>query len=306
MYKESLYNFPNKLKENNVLSFELFTDSCLDAILDTLKILPFLFLAYLLIEILEHHAEDKTTEIIHRAGSWGPVLGSALGIIPQCGFSAATANLFAGGLITRGTLIAVFLSTSDEMLPILISKSAPAQLILKILLYKFAAGMIAGFVIDLIEKRVHKADTNKELHDICEQEGCNCEDGVLRSAGFHTVKIAAFLLVTSFLINMAVGLVGEEHLADFILNKAVIGELLAGLVGLIPNCAASVILTELYLQGGMSAGAMLSGLLCGAGVGLLVLFRMNKRFPKDNLITLLLLYTSGVLLGLLATALPIF
>ena len=113
-------------------------------------------------------------------------------------------------------------------------------------------------------------------------------------------------MVTSFLINVAVELVGEEHLADFILNKPVIGELLAGLVGLIPNCAASVILTELYLQGGMSAGAMLSGLLCGAGVGLLVLFRMNKRFLKDNLITLCLLYFSGVVLGLLATALPIF
>ena len=285
---------------------ELLPGSCLDALLDTLKILPFLFLAYVLIEVLEHHAEDKTTEIIHRAGSLGPILGSALGVIPQCGFSAATANLFAGGLITRGTLIAVFLSTSDEMLPILISKSAPAGLILKILFYKFAAGMLAGFLIDLVEKRIHTQKNSKELHDICEQEGCNCEEGVLRSAIFHTVKIAAFLLVTSFLINIAVGVVGEEHLADFILNKPIIGELLAGLVGLIPNCAASVILTELYLQGGMSAGAMLSGLLCGAGVGLLVLFRMNKRFLKDNLITLCLLYFSGVMLGLLASALPIF
>ena len=286
--------------------WNLFTDSCLDAVLDTLKILPFLFLAYLLIEILEHHAEDKTTEIIHRAGNWGPVLGGALGIIPQCGFSAATANLYAGGLITRGTLIAVFLSTSDEMLPILISKSAPASLIVRILLYKFAAGMLGGILIDVVEKRLHARQDRKELHDICEQEGCNCEEGVLRSAIFHTVKIAAFLLVTSFLINIAVELVGEEHLSNFILNKPVIGELLAGLIGLIPNCAASVILTELYLQGGMSAGAMLSGLLCGAGVGLLVLFRMNKRFMKDNLITLLLLYISGVLLSLPASALPIF
>ena len=228
--------------------WNLFTDSCLDAVLDTLKILPFLFLAYLLIEILEHHAEDKTTEIIHRAGSWGPVLGGALGIIPQCGFSAATANLYAGGLITRGTLIAVFLSTSDEMLPILISKSAPASLIVRILLYKFAAGMLGGILIDVVEKRLHARQDRKELHDICEQEGCNCEEGVLRSAIFHTVKIAAFLLVTSFLINIAVELVGEEHLSNFILNKPVIGELLAGLIGLIPNCAASVILTETSLS----------------------------------------------------------
>ena len=250
--------------------FEILPDALLDAVLDTLKILPFLFLAYLLIEVLEHHAEEKTVALIHRAGAWGPAIGGALGIIPQCGFSAATANLFADGLITRGTLIAVFLSTSDEMLPILISKNAPATFILKVLAYKFAAGMTAGFLIDLLEKRFGRA-FRKETHDICEQEGCHYEEGVLRSAVIHTVKITIFLFLTSFLITLAVELLGEEHLANFILNKPFIGELLAGLIGLIPNCAASVIITDLYLQGALSAGAMLSGLLVGAGVGLLVL-----------------------------------
>ena len=285
---------------------ELLLDATLDALLDTLKILPFLFLAYLLIELLEHRAEDKTVELIHRAGGWGPAIGGVLGVIPQCGFSAATANLFTDGLITRGTLIAVFLSTSDEMLPILLSHSAPLPLILRILGYKCLAGMVAGFLIDFAEKRLLKRTSDKHLHDICEQEGCNSEAGILRSAVFHTAKIASFLLLTTFLINIAVELVGEEHLANFIMNKPVVGEFLAGLVGLIPNCAASVIITELYLQGGMSAGAMLAGLLTGAGVGLLVLFRMNRRNPKENLVTLALLYCSGVLFGLVASLLRIF
>ena len=283
--------------------FEILPDALLDAVLDTLKILPFLFLAYLLIEVLEHHAEEKTVALIHRAGAWGPAIGGALGIIPQCGFSAATANLFADGLITRGTLIAVFLSTSDEMLPILISKNAPATFILKVLAYKFAAGMTAGFLIDLLEKRFGRA-FRKETHDICEQEGCHYEEGVLRSAVIHTVKITIFLFLTSFLITRAVELLGEEHLANFILNKPFIGELLAGLIGLIPNCAASVIITDLYLQGALSAGAMLSGLLVGAGVGLLVLFRMNRRNHRENLVTLALLYVSGVLFGLIGS--PLF
>ena len=275
--------------------FEILPDALLDAVLDTLKLIPLLFLAYLLIEVIEHHAEDKTVALIHRAGAWGPAIGSALGVIPQCGFSAATANLFAGGLITRGTLIAVFLSTSDEMLPIMISKNAPAGFILKVLAYKFVAGMIAGFIIDVVARRIGRR-SEKDPHDICEQEGCNCEDGVLRSALFHTVKITVFLFITSLLINIAVELLGEEHLANFILNKPVIGELLAGLIGLIPNCAASVIITDLYLQGGLSAGAMLAGLL--------VLFRMNRRNQKENLITLGLLYVFGVVFGLLGS--PLF
>lgn len=284
---------------------DLLLDSALDAILDTLKLLPFLFLAYLLIELLENRAEEKTVNMIHRAGNWGPMIGSALGVIPQCGFSAATANLYAGGIITRGTLIAVFLSTSDEMLPIFISRSVPVSFILKVLAFKFIAGMIAGFVIDFIGRR-RGVRSDKELHDICELEGCNCEEGILRSALFHTVKISVFLLLTCFLINVAVGAVGEEHLGNFILNRPVLGELLAGLVGLIPNCAASVIITELYLQGGMSAGAMISGLLVGAGVGLLVLFRQNRLNLRENLISLGALYVSGVFFGMIASLLPIF
>ena len=275
-----------------------------DSVLDCLKILPFLFAAYLAIEIIEHKAEEQTVAIVHRAGRWGPVLGGALGVIPQCGFSAATANLYAGGIISRGTLLAVFLSTSDEMLPIFISHSVPIGFILRVLGYKLLCGVAAGLIIDTLEHRLHR-ERERTIHEMCEQEGCRCEDGVLKSALRHTVKIFAFLLAVTFAVALAVEGLGEEKLGGFILNRPVLGELLAGLIGLIPNCAASVVITSLYLEGGMSAGAMLSGLLVGSGVGLLVLFRMNRPL-RDNLLTLAVLYGFGVAFGLLSRLLPIF
>lgn len=276
-------------------------DIIIDVLLDSVKILPFLFGAYLLIELLETVSEEKTVALVHKAGKWGPVIGGTLGVIPQCGFSAATANLYAGGIITRGTILAVFLSTSDEMLPIFISRSVPLPLILKVLGYKLVVGVIVGLAVDALEKH----EEREHIHELCEQEGCNCEDGVLKSALRHTVKIFGFLLLVNFLVSLAVETVGTERLAGFILNKPVVGSLLSGLIGLIPNCAASVVITELYLQGGMSAGAMLSGLLVGSGVGILMLCRMNRNW-KDNLKTVSLLYVSGVLFGCLAELLPIF
>ena len=281
-------------------------DILLDAIIDTLKILPFLFLTYLLIEFLEHKAEEKSVDLVNRSGKLGPIIGSALGIIPQCGFSAATSNLYSGGVITRGTLIAVFLSTSDEMLPIMISKNISAGLILKILATKFAAGILIGLLIDVIERGLSH-DHTKHLHDLCEQDDCHCAGGgIVKPALIHTAKISLFLLITTAAVSVAVELVGEENLATFALNKPVAGELLAGLIGLIPNCAASVIITQLFLDGGMSTGAMLAGLLTGSGVGLLVLFRMNRKHMKDNLITLAILYVSGVVLGFVAGMLPVW
>lgn len=278
----------------------MFIEVLEEALIDTLKVIPFLFLAYLLLEATEHRAEEHSVKWVDKAGKWGPVIGSALGVIPQCGFSAATTNLYAGGVITRGTMLAVFLSTSDEMLPILISRHAPGSFILNVLAFKFLVGLTVGFLVDLTEKRHQKPlDKQKSIEDLCEQEGCNCEDGVLKSAVFHTLKITAFLFVTSLIMGLFVEAVGPEHLAHFILNKPVAGELLSGLVGIIPNCAASVIITELYLSGGMSLGAMLSGLLVSAGVGILVLFRINKDV-KDNLLTVGLLYAAGVIFGLLA------
>jgi hypothetical protein len=273
----------------------------LDTLIDNLKVLPFLFLTYLLIEFLEKKAEDGSIRVINGSGKWGPVLGAALGVVPQCGFSAATANLYACGVITRGTLLAVFLSTSDEMLPILLSQNVGLGTIGKILLVKVIVALLAGFTVDAVLRRKQ----SEHIHEICEQEGCRCEDGVFKSALRHTLKIFVFLVVISLALNAAVELLGQERLAGFILNKPVIGELLSGLIGLIPNCAASVVITQLYLEGGMSAGAMLSGLLVGSGMGILVLVRMNRSW-RDNLLTVALLYAFGVVGGALAGLLPIF
>ena len=282
----------------------MFLDVLLDTIKDCLRLLPFLFAAYLVIEIIEDRAEDKTVALIHRAGRWGPVCGAALGVIPQCGFSAAISNLYAGGLITRGTLLAVFLSTSDEMLPIMISGGAPAGFIAKALLFKAAVGILVGILIDTWEAR-RGSLRDRHIHDMCEQEGCHCEDGVLKSALRHTLKIFLFLFAVTLVLNLVVEALGAERVGGFILNRPVVGELLSGIVGLIPNCASSVVLTTLYLEGGMSAGALMSGLLVGSGVGLLVLFRMNHDW-RDTLVTLGILYGSGVVFGILAEGLGIF
>lgn len=275
-----------------------------DTLLDGVKLLPFLFLAYLLIEFIESRSEEKTVALVRKAGKLGPVIGGALGIIPQCGFSAAMSNLYSTGIITRGTLIAVFLSTSDEMLPILLSRHADPVFIIKALLYKFVVGALMGIIIDIAASHFGKTK-EKHIHDMCEREGCKCEDGILKSAIIHTIKIFVFIILVTFLLNYIVHNIGEENLANFIMNKPVIGQFLAGLVGLVPNCASSVVLTELYLQGALSAGAMMSGLLVSSGVGLIILFRMNKDL-KDNLLTLAMLYISGVFFGILLDIIPIF
>ena len=195
-----------------------------ETVIDSLKLLPFLFAAYLAIEFIEDRAEEKTVALVHRAGRWGPVLGAALGVIPQCGFSAATANLYAGGIITRGTLLAVFLSTSDEMLPILLSSSAPVSLILKLLGYKALAGILLGVTVDTVASKLGY-ERKKSIHEMCEQEHCHCEDGIFKSALRHTLKIFAFLFVVTFVLNLLVEAVGPETLGAFVLNRPVIGEL---------------------------------------------------------------------------------
>ena len=281
--------------------------------LEFAKLLPFLFLAYLLMELIEHKAGAKTRGLIRRSGKFGPVLGAALGVLPQCGFAAAISNLYAGKIITRGTLLAVYLSTSDEMLPILISEGAEIGLILKLLAVKLVLGIAVGFAVDGVEKvlRHRKKDHDHghrydHIHHLCEDSNCGCgERGVLPAAIFHTLKIGAFIFAVSLGLNMAVEFLGEDKLAALATSLPVVGSLLAGLLGLIPNCAGSVVITELYLNGAINAGAMLSGLLVSSGLGLLILFRSNKNL-KDNLITLGLLYGSGVVLGTLCGLLPIF
>ena len=264
-------------------------------LVDGVKLIPFLFLTYLVMEYLEHKTGDKTQKIVKKAGKWGPFIGGIAGAAPQCGFSAAASNLYAGRVITIGTLLSIYLSTSDEMLPILISEKAPVSLIARILLAKVLIGVAAGLLVDIFMRG--KAEEHEHIHELCEHEHCHCEEGIFRSAVRHTLQITFFILVITFALNLILEFGGEEALANLMLNRPVLGPVLAGLVGLIPNCASSVAITQLYLQGAMGVGAMMSGLLVGAGVGLLVLFRVNHD-KKENLKILGLLYFIGVLSGI--------
>ena len=284
---------------------DILTDVCRDCVIDTVKIIPFLYLMYLLMEYLEHSAGEKTIAMIRRADRVGPLWGGLLGIVPQCGFSAAAAGFYSGGVITAGTLIAVFLSTSDEMLPIMLSGKAPIGIIGRVLLCKALMGIFFGFAVDFLFRRFNVRKIGGNIRDICEHEHCGCEkENIFLSALRHSAQVIVFIVVISLIVNLAIAIAGEEALAGLILNRPVIGQFLAGLIGLIPNCAASVVITTLYMEGAMSGGAMMSGLLVGAGIGLLVLFRTNRRL-KENLQLTGILYVCGVLGGIIVDALHI-
>lgn len=274
-------------------------DVLLDTLIDGLRLVPFLFLTYLVMEYIEHRTSDKTKQMIHKSGRFGPVIGGLLGAFPQCGFGAAASNLYAGRIITLGTLISIYLSTSDEMLPILISEAVDIRIILKIIGAKVVIGMIAGLVIDLVvvRKQKHKEEEWK-IHDMCEHEHCHCEKSIFKSAVRHSLQVLFFILLVSLILNVVIYFVGEDSLSNLFFAQPIIGEIVAGLVGLIPNCASSVVITQLYLEGVIGIGAMMSGLLVGAGVGLLVLFRVNESL-KENLKIVGLLYVIGVAAGIL-------
>lgn len=275
-------------------------DVLIDTVIDTLKILPFLFLAYLVIELIEKKAGDKTTKIIKKSGKFGPALGGILGIVPQCGFSAAAANLYAGRIITIGTLIAIFLSTSDEMLPILISEAVPADIIIKILLIKVCIAILVGVIVDFIFRR-NKVEKNskEEIHKLCDEEHCHCEEqGIIKSSITHTLQILVYIFVISLVLNFIIYFIGEDKIAHLILNVPIIGPVVSSLVGLIPNCASSVILTQLYLENIITVGSMIAGLLVNSGIGILILFRVNK-VKKENFTILSILYGVGVISGII-------
>lgn len=276
-----------------------------DTLIDGIKLLPFLFITYLIMEYLEHKTGEKTKNIIKKSGKFGPLFGGILGIFPQCGFSAAASNLYAGRIITVGTLIAIFLSTSDEMLPVLISESAPIGLIVKILLIKLVIAIIAGFAIDFVVQAVKKKSkkedntVEEEIGHICEHEHCHCEEGgILKSSIKHTLNIFLFIIIITLALNTIIYFVGEEKISNLILNMPIVGPLISGIVGLIPNCAGSVIITQLYLSNVISFGSMIGGLLVGSGIGILVLFRVNKNL-KENLKILGILYAIGVICGII-------
>ena len=269
----------------------------LHGLLDTLKLIPFLFLTYLLMEFIEHRASAGAQRFMNRAGALGPLVGGALGILPQCGFSAAASNLYTGRVVTLGTLIAVFLSTSDEMLPILISGNIPAGSIALILGYKAAVAVLVGFLVDLFLRLTRREREPINIDELCENDNCHCERGILWSALHHTLTISGFVLLITVGINALVYFVGEENLGAIMYGVPVIGHLIAAVFGLIPNCAASVALTTLAAEGIITVGTMMAGLFSGAGIGLLVLFRVNKHL-KENLLVLAVLVVSGLVFGL--------
>ena len=275
--------------------------SILHTLIDTAKVVPFLFLTYLLMEFLEHKAGGAPERWLRGSGKIGPLIGGALGVLPQCGFSAAATGFYTGRMITTGTLIAVYLSTSDEMLPILISSGAPIPAIFKLLATKLVIGIAAGFAIDGIARllRRGKADEQEpQIEELCERENCDCGDRFVLSALKHTAYITVFLLLFTFVLNIGIELVGEENIKSVVLDRPVLGSLLAALVGLIPNCASSVALTSLFVDGVLSSGALLSGLMVNAGIGLAILFR-NNRPVKDSLRVVGILFGISVICGIL-------
>lgn len=268
----------------------------LDTIIDSLKLIPFLLVAFLIIELLEHKLNNKTKSIITKSKKIGPIIGSLLGVIPQCGFSVMATNLYITRIITLGTLISIYLSTSDEMLIIMISEKVEISLILKILLIKIFFGIVYGLIIDkIINKKKKDKETNYEL---CDEEHCDCSHSILLSAIKHTLHITLFIFIITLIINTIFTLLGDNYLSKILLNNSILSPFITSLIGLIPNCAASVILTELYLNSTISLGALIGGLLTSSGSSLLVLIKNNKN-QKENLSIILLLYTLGVLSGII-------
>ena len=267
-----------------------------DTIIDTLKLIPFLWLTFYLIEVIEHKYQKKSQKIIKKSGKYGPILGGILGCFPQCGFSVMATNLYITKIISLGTLISIYLSTSDEMLPILLSEKSDIKTILSIIGVKVLIGIIAGIIIDLIFKKRKE----HSIQEICEHEHCHCEKGILASSIHHTLNTIIFILITSFFINILMNYGLEQYLKNIFHTSSILTPFLSSLIGLIPNCGASIILTELYLNHILSFSSLISGLLTGSGVALLVLFKNNKN-TKENLFILFLIYTIGVFSGLILT-----
>lgn len=277
---------------------EFVDEVLLHGVIDTLKLVGTLFLTYLLMEFIEHKASERVKGVMIKSGRVGPLVGGIFGAVPQCGFSAAAANLYTGRVITLGTLVAVFLSTSDEMLPILVAGNIKIGSILLILVYKCTVGIVMGFAIDASLKLMNVKREDINIDEICDNDDCHCERGIVLSALHHTLSVSLFVLAVTVIINALFFFFGDS-LSGSLLSMPVVSHIICVLLGLVPNCASSVALSKLGIAGVISTGAMMSGLLAGAGVGLLVLFKMNKRV-KENVLITVTLAAIGVIFGLLA------
>ena len=272
-----------------------------EPVIDTLKILPLLFIAYLLMELLEKKASAKMENTLGKIGKAGPVVGSLLGCVPQCGFSGASANLYTAGIITEGTLIAVFLSTSDEAIVLMLSSLAPVKTIGKLILVKVLIGVVAGYLIDFINR---KRKIAKIPVDMCRDCGCDENEGIFKPALKHTVKIGVFIFIVNFVLFNIASVLGEDFINSILLSGSFFQPFITGLVGLIPNCAVSAAITELYTCGTLSFGSAVAGLCSGAGVGLAVLFKANP-IKRENLRIVWTLYIIAVISGIVLNVLGI-
>lgn len=268
-------------------------EKVLEAIIDALKLMPFLFISFIIMELIEHKLNNQKK--LKKANKFGPLVGSILGLIPQCGFSVVSSTLYSARVITLGTLFSIYLSTSDEMLPILIANGEDISTILKILFTKFILGLFFGILVDII----YKTKLSNNLNDICEKEECHCKESVIKSSLIHTIKISIFILIINILLNF---IVDKESLTTFLNNSNILSPILSSIVGLIPNCASSVIITELYLQEIITFGSCISGLLSGSGLGLLILFKQNKNL-KENIIILITLVLFSSICGIILNVL---
>ncbi len=267
---------------------------------ENLLLLPFLFPAYLALEWVEAHAGDALERKLGRVTFWGPLFGALAGVVPQCGFSAAAASLYAGGVVTAGTLVAVFLSTSDELLPILFAEpGVSSEFLLKLVALKVVFACVAGFIVSGVLAAFGRGGPKPKVEELCAHSRCSCgkHEGIVLPALIHTAEIFVFLLIVSGAVELTLHFCGgEEALQGLVFNKPIVGELLAGLVGMVPNCAASAACAKVYAAGGMSAGALVASSLTGAGVGLLVLFRTHRHM-WGNLAIVATVYVFGVLFG---------
>lgn len=355
---------------------DLMVDILLDAGCDTLALVPFLFVTYVVLEALEHAAGERVNDLVRRAGAAGPLVGALAGVVPQCGFSAVGATLYAGRVVTLGTLVAVLLSTSDEMLPLLVAERVDPGSVGIILGLKVLLALVTGFAVDfgvraarnrsraratrtgvgleaacvhtstddLVDEIAAAGESTDHIHRLCEQDHCGCDDdaehgagahghggeggsahvhdghgghtherghvhgggsaltSIVRSACSHTLQVTLFIFLVSFALVAVLETVGEPALETVLGGNTLFTVVLAALVGLIPNCSASVAITQLYVAGVLGFAPLMSGLLVSAGIGYLVLFRANRR-PSENLLIVVLMLGSSIIWGVILLAL---
>ena len=275
----------------------MLVDAIVDTTFDCLKMLPFLFVAFILIEALEHYSSDFTAKALAKVGRAGPVVGAVAGCVPQCGFSVMAANLYAGGIISVGTLLSVFIATSDEAILIIMSNPERIREVGILLAAKVIIAVTAGYIIDIVFQ--NQLATVKESGNLCKDCGCDEEDaGIWKPAWHHTIRIFIYLFIFTGILNLCIEIFGIEQLSKFLLGNTIFQPVIAAIIGLIPNCAASVILTQLYLNGAISFASVIAGLCTGAGIGLVVLFKMNRN-KRENLKIVGVLFLVAVAAGMI-------